>query len=308
MLRFTIRRLVELVIVFFGVTFAIYAAVFALPGDPIASLGGDQPLSPAVVTRIRALYHLNDPLWSQYLRYLGHLLTGDLGIDFHGRPVAERLALRWPVTIRLAVTAWVIQVVIGVGFGLLAGLRKNSWIDRGVLILTILSSSVPVFVLAVTAQLVLGVKLSLLPIAGISDGWPLSYLLPATIIAVSGLAAVARLTRGSVIDTMSSDFVRALWAKGLSRRRVIGVHVLRNSAIPVLTYLAIDLGALLGGAVVVEGIFNLPGVGQLLFESIRVHEGPTVVGISTALILIFLLTSVIVDVLTSLLDPRIRHD
>lgn len=308
MLRFTVRRLVELVLVFFGVTFAIYAAVFALPGDPISSLGGDQPLSPAVVERIRELYHLNDPLWSQYVRYLGNLVTGDLGVDFRGRSVAERLADRWPVTIRLALTAWVIQVVLGVGLGLLAGLRKNTWIDRGVLIMTILITSVPIFVMAVTAQLVFGVKLSLFPIAGVNDGWPGSYLLPATVLAIYGLAAVARLTRGSVVDTMSSDFVRALWAKGLTRRRVIGVHVLRNSSIPVLTYLAIDLGALLGGAVVTEGIFNLPGVGQLLFQSIRVHEGPTVVGIATALILIFLVTSVVVDLLNSLLDPRIRHD
>lgn len=150
-----------------------------------------------MVERIRELYHLNDPLWSQYLRYLGHLLTGDLGVDFRGRSVAERLATRWPVTIRLALTAWVIQVVIGVGLGLIAGLRKNTWIDRGVLILTILITSVPIFVMAVTAQLVFGVKLSLLPIAGVTDGWPLSYLLPATVLALYGLAAVARLTRGA---------------------------------------------------------------------------------------------------------------
>ncbi|GAA0600856.1 ABC transporter permease [Kribbella sandramycini] len=308
MLRFTLRRLAELALVFLGVTFAIYAAVFALPGDPIASLGGDRPLAPDVAERIRAVYHLNDPLWSQYLRYLGRLLTGDLGTDFHGRSVAERLATRWPVTIRLALTAWVIQVVVGVGLGLLAGLRKNTWIDRSVLVLTILIASVPVFVLAATAQLVFGVRLALLPIAGISDGWPLSYLLPATTLAVYGLAAVARLTRGSVAETMGSDHVRALWARGLSRRRVIGIHVLRNSSIPVLTFLAVDLGFLLGGAVVTEGIFNLPGVGQLLFQSIRSHEGPTVVGIATALIIVFLLSSALVDLLNSLLDPRIRHD
>lgn len=308
MLRFMLRRAIELIIVFIGVTFLIYAAVFALPGDPVAALGGDQPLSPQVVEQIRAKYHLDDSLLEQYGRYLGGLLQGDLGIDFHGRSVGERMANRWPVTIQLALTAWVIQVVIGVSLGMLAGLKKNSWIDRGVLIMTILVTSIPIFVLAVATQLIFGVKLSLVPIAGVSDGWPTSYLLPACVLAIYGLAAVARLMRGSVVDTMESDFVRTLWAKGLPGHRVIGVHVLRNSAIPVLTYLAVDLGALLGGAVVTEGIFNLPGVGQLLFESVRTHEGPTVVGIATALILIFLVTSVVVDILNSLLDPRIRHD
>lgn len=308
MIKFLVRRFAELVVVFFGVTFVIYAAVFALPGDPVAALGGDTPLPPRTVELIRAKYHLDDPLWSQYLRYLGTLLTGDLGIDLNGRSVGERLAGRWPVTIQLALTAWVIQVVIGTGLGLLAGLRQNSWLDRGVLIMTIVVTSIPIIVMAVAAQLIFGVRLSILPIAGVSDGWPVSYLLPACVLAIYGLAAVSRLMRGSVADTMRTDFVRALWAKGLPGHQVVGVHVLRNSAIPVLTYLAVDLGALLGGAIVTEGIFNLPGVGQLMFQAIRTHEGPTVVGIATALVLIFLATSLIVDVLHSLLDPRVRHD
>lgn len=308
MLRFLLRRVAELVVVFFGVTFVIYAAVFALPGDPVAALGGDHPLPPRTAELIRAKYHLDDPLWSQYLRYLGSLITGDLGVDLNGRPVAERLATRWPVTIQLALTAWVIQVVIGSTLGLIAGLRQNTWIDRGVLIMTIVATSIPIIVLAVSAQLIFGVRLAVLPIAGNSDGWPVSYLLPACVLAVYGLAAVSRLMRGSVADTMRTDFVRALWAKGLPGHQVIGVHVLRNSAIPVLTYLAVDLGALLGGAIVTEGIFNLPGVGQLMFQAIRTHEGPTVVGIATALILIFLATSLLVDILHSVLDPRVRHD
>ncbi|HEY9292673.1 MAG TPA: ABC transporter permease [Microlunatus sp.] len=308
MIKFISRRAIELVIVFFGVTFIIYAAVFALPGDPIEALNGEgsQPLPPNVVAQLRSQYHLDEPLLQQYLRYLGQLFSGNLGTDFHGVPVADQLAARWPVTIQLALTAWTIEVVIGVALGLIAGLRKNSAIDRGVLIMTILITSIPIFVMAVASQLVFGVKLAWFPIAGTADGFPRSYLLPALVLAIYGLAAVARLMRGSVVDTMQSDFVRTLWAKGLPGRRVIGVHVLRNSSIPVITYLAIDLGALLGGAIVTEGIFNLPGVGQLLFTAIRTHQGPTVVGIATALIIIFLLTSVLVDVINSVLDPRIR--
>lgn len=300
-------RIVELAIVFVGVTFLIYTMVWALPGDPIAALGGDRPLPPNVVAELRSQYHLDDPLWQQYLRYVGGLFTGDLGTTFDGVSVADRMASRWPVTITLAVTAWVIEVILGVLLGLVAGLRKGTWIDRSVLLVTILATSIPIFVVAVTGQLVFGLQLKWFPIAGTSAGWPTAYLLPATVIAIFGLAAIARLMRGSVVDTMQSDFVRTLRAKGLPRRSIVGVHVLRNSVSPVLTFVAIDLGYLLGGAVVVEGVFNLPGIGQLLFSAIRTHEGPTVVGVGTTLILIFLALNLLVDLVNSALDPRIRH-
>lgn len=308
MSRYLTRRAVELAVVFIGVTLIVFLMVFALPGDPIAALGGDRPLPANVVAELRSRYHLDEPVLQQYLRYLGGLFTGDLGTTFQGQSVAERMSSRWPVTITLALTAWGIEVVLGVLLGLFAGLRKGRFGDRFVLAGTILATSIPVFVVAVTAQLVLGVKLGWFPVAGTSAGWPTAYLLPATVVAIFGLASVTRLMRGSVIDTLNSDFVRTLRAKGLRERRVVGVHVMRNSALPVMTYLAIDLGYLLGGTVVVEGVFNLPGVGQMLFQAIRTHEGPTVVGVSTALILIFLLTNLLVDLMSSVLDPRIRHE
>jgi len=301
-------RIAEFALVFVGVTFIIYATVWALPGDPIAALGGDRPLPDNVVAQLREQFHLDDPLWQQYLRYLGGLFTGDLGTTFSGVPVADRMASRWPVTITLALTAWVIEVVIGVALGLIAGLRRDSAIDRTVLFGTILATSIPIFVVAVSAQLVFGLHLGWLPIAGTDAGWPVAYILPATVIALFGLASIARLMRGSVIDSMESDFVRTLRAKGMPGSRIVGLHVMRNSVAPVLTFVAIDLGFLLGGAVVVEGIFNLPGIGQLLFSAIRTHEGPTVVGVGTTLILIFLVLNVVVDLLNSLLDPRSRHD
>jgi ABC-type dipeptide/oligopeptide/nickel transport system permease component len=307
-IRFVGRRALELAIVFVGVTFIIYVMVFTLPGDPIAALGGDRPLPEAVQAQLREQYHLDEPVWLQYLRYVGGLFTGDLGTGFDGRPVGERMAARWPVTITLALTAWAIEVVVGVVLGLVTGLRSGGVLDRTVLVGTILATSIPVFVLGVTAQLVFGLQLGWFPIAGTSAGWPTAYLLPAIVIALFGLASVTRLMRGSVVDTMRSDFVRTLTAKGMPRRNVVGVHVMRNSVAPVLTFLAIDLGYLLGGTVVIEAIFNLPGIGQLLFDAIKTHEGPTVVGVATALILIFLATSVLVDLINSLLDPRIRHE
>ncbi|MBD3780033.1 MAG: ABC transporter permease [Micrococcales bacterium] len=308
MSRYLVRRVAELVLVFLGVTLIIYLMVFALPGDPIQALGGDRPLPPNVVAELRDRYHLDEPVLQQYARYLGGLVQGDLGTNFTGQSVGERMSLRWPVTITLALTAWGIEVVLGVLLGLFAGLRRGRTADRLVLAGTILATSIPVFVVAVSAQLLFGVRLGWFPVAGTTAGWPTSYLLPALVIAVFGLASVTRLMRGSVVDTLQSDFVRTLWAKGLRRREVVGIHVMRNSAIPVLTFLAIDLGYLLGGTVVVEGVFNLPGVGNLLFQAIRTHEGPTVVGVSTALIIVFLLTNLVVDLLSSVLDPRIRHE
>jgi peptide/nickel transport system permease protein/oligopeptide transport system permease protein len=302
-----LKRLAGLAIVFFGVTFLIYALVFALPGDPIRALGGDRPLPESVISVLRAKYHLDLPLWQQYFAWLGGLFHGDLGTDFQGRAVASQLAARWPVTVTLALTAWVIEIVLGLVLGLVAALRRGSAVDHGILSVTILVGAIPVFVVGATAQLVFGVRLGWFPVAGVSQGWPVAYILPALVIAIFGLGAVARLMRNASVDALGSDYIRLVRAKGVGEGRVVGVHVLRNSLIPASTYLATDLGYLLGGTVIIEGIFNMPGVGNLLFNAIRAHEGPTVVGVSSLLILIFLVISVLVDLLHVALDPRLRR-
>jgi len=302
-----LQRVAGFALVFIGVTFIIYLAVFSLPGDPIRALAGDRQLPQSVVDAINAKYLLDQPLWVQYTNYLGNLLHGDLGLDLTGRAVADKLAARWPVTITLALTAWVIQVVLGLAVGIVSALKSGTVIDKGLLVITIGLSCIPVFVLGITAQILFGVRLDWLPVAGISEGWPLSYLLPSLVIAAIGLASVSRLVRGSMIENLEADYVRTARAKGIGEGRVVGLHVMRNSLIPTATFLATDLGFLLGGTVVIEGIFNLPGVGNLLFTAIRDHEAAMVVGISTALIVIFLLTSLLVDAIHALLDPRIRR-
>ncbi|PYY62634.1 ABC transporter permease [Curtobacterium sp. MCSS17_011] len=300
------RRLGGLVIVFLGVTFLIYAMTFALPGDPIKALGGERPLTDTVVRTLRAEYHLDQPLWLQYVEYLGGLFRGDFGTDFNGQSVGEQMASRWPVTITLALSAWALEIVLGIGLGVLSALKRGTVLDKTVLVGTIVVGAVPVFVLGVALQLVFSVRLHWFPVAGVTAGWPTAYVLPAFVIALFGLAAVSRLTRTSMIETLDADYVRTARAKGLAPGRIVGVHVLRNSLIPTATYLATDLGYLMGGTVIIEGIFNLPGVGNLLFQGIRSHEGAVVVGISTALILVFLVTSVLVDLLHAALDPRVR--
>ncbi|KXF53049.1 ABC transporter permease [Rhodococcus sp. SC4] len=307
MSNYLLRRVAQLVLVFFGVTFFIFAAVYALPGDPIRALAGDRPVSASVIAHLHELHHLDDPLLMQYGLYLRDLVSGNLGTTFTGRSVGDLLGERWPVTIRLALMAWLIEVVVGISLGVLAALRRGRWFDNTVLFFTIAVISVPVFVVAYTAQYLLGVKAGILPVSGADDGW-LSYLMPATILAAFGLASVARLTRTSMLENLRADYVRTATAKGLGRRRIVISHVLRNSLIPAVTYLGIDLGYLLSGTVIIEGIFNLPGVGDLLFTSISNQDGPVVVGVATMLVLIFLTANLIVDLLYGALDPRIRHD
>jgi oligopeptide transport system permease protein len=306
--RYAARRILQIIPVFIGTTFLIFAMVWALPGDPIRALSGDKPLPPAVYEQLRQEYNLDDPLIIQYLKYMAGLLQGDFGTSFRGREVSEIMAEAWPVTLQLALTAFFFEIVIGLTAGLLAGLRKGSFIDNLVLVTTTLVVSIPIFVLGFTAQLVFGVKLGWFPIAGVQNGWPTDYILPGLVLASVALAYLARLTRTSLVENLRSDYVRTAIAKGLPRRRVVGRHTLRNSLIPVVTLLGVDLGQLMSGAIVTEGIFNLPGIGQQIFRAVGNREGTIVVGISTALVLIFLFANLIVDILYGLLDPRIRYE
>ncbi|MFJ6213376.1 ABC transporter permease [Streptomyces sp. NPDC092296] len=308
MWRYTARRLLQAVPVFLGATFLIYALVFALPGDPVRALAGDKPLAPSVLAALHHRYHLDEPLPVQYGRYLAGLVRGDLGQTFTGQRVADLLSDRWGVTARLALTAWAFELVFGIALGVVAGLRRGRAVDTAVLAGTTLVIAVPVFVVGYTAQLLIGLEWGLLPTAGTDAGWPVGYLLPGMVLGSFGLAYVARLTRTTLIENLHADYVRTATAKGLGRTRTVLVHTLRNSLIPVVTYLGVDFGSLLAGAVVTEGIFNLPGVGQQVFQSIQLKEGPVVVGATTALVLVFLLVNLAVDLLYGVLDPRIRHE
>lgn len=306
--RYAARRFLQIIPVFFGTTFLLFAMVWALPGDPIRALSGDKPPPPAVYEQLRQEYNLDDPLIIQYLKYMAGLFQGDFGTSFRGQEVSAIMAQAWPVTLQLAVTAFFFEIVIGLTAGILAGLRKGSFIDNLVLVSTTLVVSIPIFVLGFTAQLVFGVKLGWFPIAGVQNGWPTDYILPGLVLASVALAYLARLTRTSLVENLRTDYVRTAIAKGLPRRRVVGRHTLRNSLIPVVTLLGVDLGQLMGGAIVTEGIFNLPGIGQQIFRAIGNREGTIVVGISTALVIVFLLANLVVDLLYGLLDPRIRYE
>ncbi len=301
------RRLLQIIPVFFGATLLVYALVFLLPGDPVTALFGDRAPTPAVAAQIREQFNLDEPFIVQYLLFLKGIVTLDLGNSFSGRPIIDVVAERFPVTIRLAVLALIIESVLGIAAGLWAGLRRGGVFDSAVLVLSLVVIAIPIFVLGFTTQIILGLKLGWVrPSVGPDPGW-VELLLPAAVLGSLSFAYVLRLTRDSIGENLRADFVRTATAKGLSRGRVIVVHVLRNSLIPVATFIGTDLGALMGGAIITEGIFNINGIGNLLYQSIIRGEGPTVVTVTTVLVLIYLIASLLVDLLYAVLDPRIRY-
>jgi oligopeptide transport system permease protein len=301
------RRIAIMVPVFLGATLLIYGMVFLLPGDPVAAMAGDRPLTSSTAAALRARYHLDDPFIVQYLRYLGGILHGDLGRSYSGLPVSSVLAHAFPVTIRLALIAVAVEAVLGIGFGVLAGLRQGSFFDSTVLLTGLVIIAIPVFVLGFLAQFVFGVRLGIAPVTVGPSSTFARLLLPGIVLGSVSFAYVVRLTRSAVAANAHADYVRTATAKGLSRPRVVMVHILRNSLIPVVTFLGADLGSLMGGAIVTEGIFNIHGVGGVLFQAVTRQEAPTVVSIVTVLVLIYLVANLMVDLLYAALDPRIRY-
>lgn len=301
------KRLLQTIPVLLGATFIIYALVFLRPGDPIVGLFGDKPVNEAVRAQLEAQYNLDKPFLVQWLLFLKDALTLDFGQSYSGRSVNELLASAFPTTIKLAFMALVIEMVLGVAAGTVAGLRKGKWFDSTMLVVSLLVIAVPIFVFGFLMQLFVGVKWGWVPpTVGENDSFR-NLLLPAIVLGLVSFAYVLRLTRTSVAENLLADHVRTARAKGLEEGTVVRRHVLRNSLIPVVTFLGADLGTLMAGAVVTEGIFNINGVGGLAFDAIRRGEGPTVVSVITVMVLVYVLTSLVVDLLYALLDPRIRY-
>ncbi|GLV76436.1 MULTISPECIES: ABC transporter permease [Streptomyces] len=305
--RYVARRLLQMIPVFIGTTLIIFLMVHVLPGDPIRAMWGDKAADPAQVASLRHEFGLDQPLWKQYIDYMADLFKGDFGKTFGGRPVSEEMGMAFPVTLRLAAVALTIEMIVGIGLGAWAGLRAGRAADTGVLIFTLIVISMPVFVLGYLARFIFADELGWLP-PNVQDSMDIQQLLlPGFVLAMLSMAYVARLTRTTFAENLRADYMRTALAKGLPRRRIIGVHLLRNSLIPVITFLGTDVGALVGGAVVTEGIFNVQGVGNLLFKALGQREGTTIVGVVTIFVLVILLINLLVDLLYAVLDPRIRY-
>ncbi|MFI5715147.1 ABC transporter permease [Nocardia sp. NPDC051750] len=304
---YVVRRLLQMVPVFFGATLLIYFLIYKISGGSVAALAGDRTLTPALEEQLRARYHLDRSFFVQYFYYLKGIFTFDLGTSFSGRSVKDELVRAFPITFRLAVLALLFEAVFGILFGALAGLRKGKLFDSAMLVVSLVVIAVPVFVLGFLAQFLLGVKWGIAPVTVGADASWSRLVVPAMVLGALSFAYVLRLTRNAVADNRDADYVRTATAKGMPRRRVVTVHILRNSLIPVVTFLGADLGALMGGAIVTEGIFNIPGVGGTLYQAVVRGEAPTVVSFVTVLIVVFLLANLVVDLLYALLDPRIRY-
>ncbi|MDH6225158.1 MULTISPECIES: ABC transporter permease [Streptomyces] len=304
--RYVIRRLLQMIPVFAGATLLIFLMVNVM-GDPVAGLCGERACDPATAARLKAEFGLDQPVWKQYLTYMGNVLTGDFGTAFNGQEVTELMGTAFPVTVRLTLVAILFEVVIGIALGVVTGLRRGRPADTGVLVATLVVISVPTFVTGLLLQLLLGVKWGWTDPSVSSEAAFGELVVPGLVLASVSLAYVTRLTRTSIAENRRSDYVRTAVAKGLPRRRVVTRHLLRNSLIPVVTFIGTDIGALMGGAIVTERIFNIHGVGYQLYQGILRQNTQTVVGFVTVLVLVFLVANLVVDLLYAVLDPRIRY-
>jgi oligopeptide transport system permease protein len=306
--RYVLRRLLQLVPVFVGTTFIIFVLVWAVPGDPFTGMCGDRPCPPQFVAAMTDKYNLNDNVIVQYLKYMGALLTGDFGTTYAEQSVGELIGLAAPVSLRLAVVAVTIEAVIGVTAGVLTGLRGRGFLDNLVLVSTLFLIAIPTFVTGFVIQIVLGFQLAILnPTVSADATWG-ELIIPGFVLGSLSMAYVSRLTRTSISENRRADYMRTALAKGLPKSRIVGVHLLRNSAIPVLTFLGTDIGNLMGGAIVTEGIFGIHGVGRLVYDGIIDKQGSIVVGVVVLLVVVFLVVNLLIDLTYAVLDPRIRYD
>ena len=306
--KFILRRIGQAVLVVLAATLLVFLGTFAL-GDPFASTG-DRQVPPAIAEQNRAIFGLDKPLPQQYLTYVGNLATGNLGVEYdQRRPVADMLIEVLPNTARLAVVAIIMDIIIGVIAGIIAAVKRYSFVDVLVTVTSTIAIGVPTFVLAVIFLAYLS-GWGPFPVVprpfGSEIPWYQEVLLPAFTLAIVDAAFVARLMRGSMLEVLRADYIRTARAKGLSERTVIGRHALRNSIIPVVTYVGVSLGGLLGGALITETIFQYNGVGYLLYRAIGGNNVPIIAAVVIFAVLAFVLLSLVVDILYAFLDPRIR--
>ncbi len=306
MARFVVRRLLQTVLVLLVATFLFFSLVYLIPGDPIRGLFGFRPPPPDLLAELRHRYGLDQPFFVQYWKYLGRLLTGDWGQSIRGYPVAGALASAIPISVRLLAAAIVAQSILGVLAGVVAVMRRRTFTAALVNVTSLLLIAIPVFALGYLAQAVFGQRLHWFPIRGLTgQGWS-GYVLPAFVMAAVSSAQVARLMQIQLTDTYRQPFVRAAIALGYSARRVATVHALRPSLVPVISLIAASSGQLVMSLIFVEGVFGLRGLGGLVFEAVRTKDSVMVVGILTVVTLFVTAANLAVDVLSAIIDPRIR--
>ena len=306
MLYYIAKRILQIIPVVIGITILLFVLLYVIPEDP-AQLMLEKGATPQALQNLREKIGTDKPVYVQYWRYVKQLSKGDLGDSYrYRRPVNTILAEHYPNSIKLAVAAIIIETIIGLIAGIISAVRKYSFLDVLVTISTTILVCIPVYWLGMLLQIGLGLKLGWLPMSGMGDGSIKYYILPAITLAAVSTAFVARITRSTMLDVMSNDYIRTAYAKGLSNNSVIYKHALKNALIPIITYIGIDLGTLMGGAILTETIFAWPGVGRTIYLAILQRDAPVVIGGTIVLVLIFVFINLIVDIIYAFLDPRIR--
>lgn len=310
MIAFIIRRLLAIIPILWGISLIIFILMSIVPGDPIAGLVDPRQGSfdPRAAEELRQQWGLDRPKHEQYLRFLGNAVQGDLGRSLHQHsPVITLVAERFPATARLAAAAMLYATILGVSMGIIAAMKRNTWIDTTSMVVALVGVSMPVFWLGLMLMLLFGVILHVLPVSGMGQG-ELKYLvLPAVTLGSVVTGIIARVTRSAMLNVVQQDYILTARAKGLSDQAVMYRHALKNALIPVVTIVGVQTGGLLAGAVITETVFNWPGVGRLLVQSIFQRDLPVVQGVVLSLAVMFAGVNLIVDLIYGFVDPRIRY-
>ena len=308
MLRYVARRALALVPILLGISVVTFVVLRVIPGDPVQAMVDQRGVGvdEATVRSIREHFGLDRPLPVQYVKFVADAARGDFGRSFATRqPAAGELLARLPATARLAAAAMALAVLAGIPLGMLAAARRHTWVDSASMVTALSGLSMPVFWLALILQYVLSVRLGILPASGYG-GWR-NLVMPAVALSAAPAAVIARITRSAMLEVIGSDYVTTARAKGLSERLVIWRHALRNALVPVVTILGLQIGGLLSGAVITESIFNWPGVGRLLLDSMLRRDFPVVQGGVVMVAAVFALVNLLTDLVYAVVDPRIRY-
>ncbi|MDE2515488.1 MAG: ABC transporter permease [Rhodospirillales bacterium] len=313
MLSYVIRRILATIPVMLIVALFVFSLLYLAPGDPAAVIAGDQA-SVADIARIRASLGLDRPFLVRFGSWLWHVLHGDLGTSiFTNLPVTHMIAQSIQPTFSLMVLTLILSVVVGVPLGVIAAARQGSWIDRSVMLMAVFGFSTPVFVIGYLLAYLFGLELNWLPVQGftpITQGfWPFlrSLILPSVALGMIYIALIARITRATMLEVLSQDYVRTARAKGVGERSILLLHALKNAAVPVVTVIGLGVGLLIGGAVVTETVFAIPGLGRLTTDAILRRDYPVIQGVVLLFSLTYVLVNLIVDLLYTVFDPRIRY-
>jgi len=313
MLGFILRRLFATIPVLGMVALFVFFMLRMTPGDPAAVLAGDNG-TPQQIEEIREQLGLNKPILTQLIIWGGKLLQGDLGESFYfKKPVTQLIMFRVEPTLSLAAITLIITILIAVPLGVLAAYRHGSWVDRFVMGFSVMGFSVPVFVMGYLLMYIFAIELKLFPVQGyksISDGfWPYLHrlLLPGVTLSVIYIALIARITRASMLEVLDEEYIRTARSKGVKERVVLLSHALRNASVPIVTVIGIGIGLLVGGVVVTESVFNIPGLGRLTVDAVLGRDYPTIQAVILVFSFVYVIINLAVDLVYCLLDPRIRY-